>query len=438
MGYVPACDQPVGSTATLLREPTGEVVRRTVLPGGLRVISESVPGARSAVFGIWIGSGSRHETASQHGAAHVLEHLLFKATRKRTALEVSAEIEAVGGEINAFTSREYTCFYARVLDRDLPLAADVIIDVVGGGLMRAADVASERDVVLEEIAMHEDDPADVAHEEFFFRALTSRALARPVLGTVDSITALEPAAIRSFHASHYRPENMVVAVAGHVDHDAVVQLVRGFGEPFGWFYGSATPALLTPARPARRRHVADHSLARPTEQTHVLVGGKGPTRSDPARYDMAVLNSSLGGGMSSRLFFTVREERGLAYSVYSFASPFVDDGCFGVYVGTKPSKAAEAIEVITDELAKAARSGLTADEVVRGKGQLRGTMLLGLEDPFARMSRLGKSEILLGELPGIDELHERIDAVTAESVAAIADRILGAPLFITTVGPAAP
>lgn len=436
MTYVRSSDQPVGSTLTLLAEETGEVVQRTVLPGGLRILTESIPGVHSVVFGVWVAAGSRHETKAQHGAAHYLEHLLFKATRKRTALDVASEIEAVGGELNAFTSREYTCFYARVLDRDLPLAADVVLDVVGGGLMRDVDVESERDVVLEEIAMHEDDPADVVHEQFITAVCSNPSLARPVLGSAQSIASLTPRAIRSFYRRHYRPESMIISVAGNVDHETVVATVSELVRPYGWLAGSAAAVGAPAGTPARRKSLRDLVIVRPTEQTHLILGGKGITRTDPARYDLAVLNAALGGGMSSRLFSEVREERGLAYSVYSFTSPFVDDGCFGVYVGTKPGKAVEALGVIRGEISAVAGQGLTDDEVARSKGQVRGTMVLGLEDPFARMARLGKSEFLSGELPGIDELHRRVDGVTPASVRAVAKRVLAAPMLTTIVGPA--
>jgi predicted Zn-dependent peptidase len=406
-----------------------------VLPGGLRIISEQIPGSRSVSFGASIGAGSRDEAPHQHGAAHYLEHLLFKATARRSAFTISAAIDAVGGEMNAYTSRESTTFYARVLGEDLPIAVDVVLDVVAEGLMRDEDVAAERSVVLEEIAMHEDDPGDVAHERFFNGVLPDHALARPILGTTASIEALAPATIRDFYASHYRPPSIVVAAAGAVEHDALVALVRAAGERVGWFDGDAAPAPIRRAVPLVHRAPDIDILRRPTEQVHLVVGGPGLPRNHPDKYALSVLNTVLGGGMSSRLFHRVREERGLAYSVYSFTSAFADCGIFGVYVGSMPKKADEAADVVRAELAAVAGSGLSAEEVARGKGAVRGSILLGLEDSFSRMARLAQSELTVGDLPSIDEVHRRIDAVTVEDVARLAAQVLGTANHTTVVGP---
>ena len=434
-GYLLAADQPAGRARTLLKEADGGIIRRTVLPGGLRVITEHQPGTTSAVFGAWVGAGSRDEAPDQHGAAHYLEHLLFKATPRRSAFEISAAIDAVGGEMNAFTSRETTCFYARVLAEDLPVAVDVVCDVVGEGLMRDEDVEAERAVVLEEIAMHEDDPSDVAHEVFFTEVLPDSGLARPILGTRESIEGLSPATIRSFYEEHYRPPGIVLAAAGAVDHGQVVELVRAAAERVSWVDGDARPNGVRPNRALHRRSAVESILRRPSEQIHVVIGGPSLSRSDPDRYALGVLNSVLGGGMSSRLFHRVREERGLAYSVYSFTSAFADTGVFGVYAGSRPGKADEAVDLIRAELAAVAAAGLPDDEVQRGKGQLRGGLLLGLEDPFARMGRLGQSELVVGELPSIAEIHRRIDAVTPADVARVAAEVLGAANHVTVVGP---
>lgn len=432
--YLPAADQRPGSTRTLLKETEG-LVRRTVLPGGLRIITESMPGTRSVAFGAWIGAGSRDETPKQHGAAHYLEHLLFKATERRSAFEVAAEIDAVGGEMNAFTSRETTCFYAKVLGDDLPIAVDVVLDVVGEPLLRDSDVNSERQVVLEEIAMHEDDPADVAHEKFFNQVLPDPALARPILGTRESIRTVEPATIRRFYRRHYQPPGIVLAAAGAVDHAQVVALVKKSLARLDWTAGQGEPQPLRAKRRAKATKVAEEVVRRPTEQMHVVIGGPAIDRGDPDRYALGVLNTVLGGGMSSRLFHRVREERGLAYSVYSFTSAFADTGLFGVYAGSMAEKADEAVDVIRTELATVADQGLPRAEVERGKGQLRGGLLLGLEDPFARMNRLGQSELVVGDLPSISQINDRIAAVTPDEVAAVAQRVLTKANHVTVVGP---
>lgn len=436
--FLPASAQEPESTQVLLRADSGSLVQRTVLGNGLRIITESMPGSRSAVFGVWVGAGSRDEQPLQHGAAHYLEHLLFKATARRSAFEVNAAIDAVGGEMNAFTSREATCFYAHVRAADLPVAADLVLDVVTSALMREQDVDSERQVVLEEIAMHEDDPADVAMEGFYRQVLAEEALARPILGTPQGIESLPGERIRDFYRAHYTPSAMVVAVAGGIEHAAVVDLVRRALTASGWGAGEARPHGVRMASPTDQpplRPPGAGVLRRPSEQAHLLIGGGSMPRNDPDRYALAVFNTVLGGGMSSRLFTVVREERGLAYSVYSFASPFVDTGVFGVYAGTRPQKADEAIAVILAQLRGVRSKGITEAELARGKGSVGGSRVLALEDPFARMSRLGNAELAVGELPSIDEIEGRIEAVTVADVQRVAQRLLGGPLSATVVGP---
>jgi predicted Zn-dependent peptidase len=411
-------------------------VRRTVLPGGLRIITEHVPGVRSAAFGIWVGVGSRDESAEQMGSAHYLEHLLFKGTRRREALEISSLIDAVGGEMNAFTSKEHTCFYARVLDRDLPLAVDVISDIVTSALLRENDVESERGVVLEEIAMRDDDPSDLVHDEFMLGMFGETDLGRSILGTQQSIESLTRDAIASFYFGRYRPEAMVVAAAGALDHDEVVALVsRAF---------SAAGSLGDPAtRPLRARNLGDavashhgvRLISRPTEQANLVLGVPGVPRSDPRRYPLGILSTALGGGMSSRLFQEIRERRGLAYSVYAFSTGFSDAGAFGAYAGCLPAKVDEVLGLTADALDAVARLGLTAEELERGKGQTKGSMVLGLEDTGARMSRIAVADLSLGELPSIDESLARIDAVTLDDVAREAAAILAAPRSLTVIGP---
>ena len=429
-----ARDQAVGSTRTLLDED-GARVRRTVLPGGLRVVTENLPGVRSAAFGIWVGVGSRDETPAQAGAAHYLEHLLFKGTARRSALDISAALDAVGGEMNAFTSKEYTCFYARVLDVDLPLAIDVVSDLVTSALMRAADVDSERDVILEEIAMRDDDPGDLVHEEFADAMFGPTPLGRPILGTVETIEAITPRAIRGFYRRQYRPENMVIAAAGHVDHATVVRLVkRAFGGA-GFLDGDASPAVPR-AGAFRTRGAGDVRVrTKSTEQANVVLGVPGLARDDDRRFALGVLNSALGGGMSSRLFQEIREKRGLAYSVFSFASHYADTGMFGVYAGCMPKKVDDVLAITRDELVKVAAEGLTADELLRGKGQLRGGLVLGLEDTGSRMSRIGKAELLTGRLWSTAEVLAAIEAVDIDDVKEIAGSLLETTPTLAVIGP---
>ena len=424
---------PRAQTRTLLREGDGGVVRRTLLPGGLRVITEQVPGVRSVAFGIWVNAGSRDETAAQMGSAHYLEHLLFKGTSRRSAMDISSSIEAVGGDLNAFTTKEYTCYYARVLDEDVDLAIDVVSDVVIGALLRPGDVEAERGVILEEIAMHEDDPGDVVHDLFAQAMFGNSPLGRPILGTVDTIEAISRGTISRFYRKHYRPESMVVAAAGNVDHEQVVRRVRSaFADVLD---GASEPDGPRGARPLRREPAGTSITSRATEQAHVVLGVPGLTRSDPRRYALSVLSTALGGGMSSRLFQEVREKRGLAYSVYSYAQGFSDDGMFGVYAGCLPSKVDTVLDVCMGQLDDVARHGLSADEIRRGKGQVRGATVLGQEDPGSRMSRIAKSELLHEPLLAVDEVLRRVDAVESDDIRAIAQDLLEGPRTLAVIGP---
>ena len=375
-----------GTTRTLqtVKDGGGQVtsrVRLTLLPGGLRVISEQLAGVRSASIGVWVGVGSRDETPTLHGCSHFLEHLLFKGTTERSALDISIALDAVGGEFNAFTAKEYTCFHARVLDEDLPLAVDVLGDMI-------TNSRDQRRGRRGRARRHPRRDRDARRRPRRRRPQPLRGaglgrdspLGRPIAGTVDSITALTRAQIRRFYRRHYRPANMVVAAAGNVDHAALVRQVRkAFGRN-DWLAGDEAP--VPPRHGARTRRVAPGTVTatRPFEQVNVVLGVEGITRHDDRRFALGVLNTALGGGTSSRLFQEVRERRGLAYSVFSFASHHADSGLVGVSVGCLPSKLDDVLAVVRDELAKVAADGITAEELARGKGQLRGGLVLGLED----------------------------------------------------------
>jgi predicted Zn-dependent peptidase len=412
-----------------------EAVERTVLPGGLRIITESLPSVRSAALGIWAGVGSRDEDPEHAGATHYLEHLLFKGTARRTALEISAAVDAVGGELNAFTAKEYTCYYARVLDADLPLAIDVLSDMVTGSLIEAKDVDAERGVILEEIAMNEDDPADLVHEAFAAQVFGDTPLGRPILGTVDSINSISRDRIAEHYRARYTPDSLVIAAAGNLAHDEVVAMVS---EAFGSLLAGAVkpaPARLGGTQPALADGTGVRLLSRPVEQANLVLGCAGMSRTDPRRFALGVLNAALGGGMSSRLFQEVREKRGLAYSVYSFSSQHADCGQWGIYAGCLPAKADEVLAICQEEIAKVIDAGLTDEELDRGKGQLRGSIVLGLEDPSSRMSRLGKSELVYPALEAVDEILAEIDGVTHDDVRRVAAEILGLPKALAVVGP---
>ena len=408
-----------------------ERTRRTVLPGGLRVVTEAVPGVRSAAFGVWVGVGSRDESPPLAGTSHFLEHLLFKGTRRRDALEIAAVMDAVGGEMNAFTAKEYTCYYARVLDTDLPLAVDVVSDLVTDALCAGSDVESERGVILEELSMHDDDPGDVVHDAFAEALYGDHPLGRPVIGTVESIEQLPAAAIAGYYRERYTTAQMVVAAAGNLDHDEVVALVsKAFRDD-----GSRAPAPLRDA--SRPPPMVSGAVVedRPTEQAHLVLGAPGLARDDDRRYALSVLNNALGGGMSSRLFQEVRERRGLAYSVYSYSSHHADTGVFGIYAGCSPGKIDEVLGLCREELDSVASKGISGAELVRAKGQMRGSLVLGLEDTGAQMSRIGKAELVHGEVQPVEALLARIEAVTLDDVLAVAGDVLRRPLSLGVIGP---
>ncbi|MGY4100642.1 M16 family metallopeptidase [Nocardia sp. R16R-3T] len=409
-------------------------VRRTVLPGGLRVVTEHVPGVRSASIGIWVGVGSRDEGPTVAGAAHFLEHLLFKATPTRSALDIAQAMDAVGGELNAFTAKEQTCYYAHVLDEDLPLAVDMVSDVVLNGLCRAEDVDVERQVVLEEIAMRDDDPEDLVGDAFLSALFGDHPIGRPVIGSIETIEAMNATRLRGFHLRRYRPDRMVVAVAGNVEHDHTVELVhRAFAS-----------RLDVAAEPARRREgrFRPHSTPelhwshRDSEQAHLAFGVRAFGRHEgDRRWPLSVLNTVVGGGLSSRLFQCIREERGLAYSVYSSVDTFADTGAFSVYIGCQPENLGKVATLARGVLEEIAANGITDAECARAKGSLRGGLVLGLEDSASRMNRIGRSELSYGNHRSVSETLTRIDAVTTDQVSAIARTLLARPFAASVAGP---
>ncbi|HUL99229.1 MAG TPA: pitrilysin family protein [Mycobacterium sp.] len=406
---------------------------RTTLPGGLRVVTECLPGVHSASVGVWVGVGSRDEGASVAGAAHFLEHLLFKATPTRTAVQIAQAVDAVGGELNAFTAKEHTCYYAHVLDSDLELAVELVADVVLNGVCAPDDVELERDVVLEEIAMRDDDPEDAIADVFLAALFGEHPVGRPVIGTVDSVSSMTRGQLHSFHVRRYTPERMVVAVAGNIDHDHVVKLIRRyFG---GHLQRGRTPlpprkgAGRVPGRPALTLCTRD------AEQTHMSLGVRCPGRHWKHRWALAVLNTAIGGGLSSRLFQQIREERGLAYTVYSTVDTFAESGALSVYAACLPERFTDVADITASVLKSVARDGITADECRIAKGSLRGGLVLGLEDSASRMNRIGRSELDYGEHRSIGHTLAQIDSVTLGEVNAVARRVLAGPYGATVLGP---
>jgi len=429
-------EQRPGTTRTLLTAEQGGLVKRTVLPGGLRIITEHMPGVRSAAIGIWVNVGSRDEMPSQTGSAHYLEHLLFKGTKTRSALDISSAIDAVGGEMNAFTSKEFTCFYTRVLDTSVPTAIDVLVDMITSATIATADVNGERQVVLEEIAMRDDDPSDLVHEHFAKALWGESPLGRSILGTVENISSLSRRSIYGFYNKFYSPDRLVVAIAGNVDHAQVVKMVRKAFDKGGVDLAGDT----SPFTPTKRKQIVKRTgetifVPKTTEQSNVVIGVPGLDRGDDRRYSLSLLNAALGGGMSSRLFQEVREKRGLVYSVYSYAQQFLDSGMVGVYAGCGPARLDAVRETVTMVLDDVAANGITAAELEKAKGQLAGGMVLGLEDTGSRMSRIAKAELTTGDVPSVSQVLDRVQAVTLEDVNALAHHLWSQERLTTIVGP---
>lgn len=437
-----AVDLPLGMADLTFAASGDALVRRTVLPSGVRILSEQVPGARSATLGYWVAVGSRDESDGQPGhpgslgSTHFLEHLLFKGTRTRTALDIAVSFDSVGGEHNAMTAKEYTCYYAKVQDRDLAMAVEVIGDMLTSSVLDPAEFENERGVILEELSMAEDDPSDVASERMFQAVLGDHPLGRPIGGRPDTIRAATRDGVWEHYRANYRPQDLVVTAAGAVDHDLLVAGVESALTAAGWDLDlRAEPVDRRAAAPAHiQRGSAIVTVERPTEQANLFIGMPGILATDERRTTMSVLNSILGGGMSSRLFQEVRERRGLAYAVYSFSGAYSDAGVFGLYAGCAPAKARQVTELMLDELRRLGSDGVTADELRRAVGQLSGGAALALEDSDTRMSRLGRAEITLGEFADLDESLRRLHLVTADDVRELAADLSGRPVSVAAVG----
>jgi predicted Zn-dependent peptidase len=400
----------------------------TTLPNGLRVITEPMPSLRSVALGCWIDTGTRDELANEHGASHFLEHLLFKGSEELPARQVSEIFDSIGAESNAFTSKEATCYWTRLLDQDLGTGFDVLSEMLQRPAFRQNEIDAERQVVIEEINMNEDDPDDVAFENFTEAVFVDHPLEAPVLGTRESIRAMSRDDILSYWKRRYGAGSMVVAAAGSIDHDAVVEMVA---DRFGDWSGESLEHEHGPAAPRPVVRIT----RRDTEQAHIVIGGQGLTRSDEKRWAFEVLNHVMGAGMSSRLFREIREERGLAYAVYGFKMAYADAGAWGVYVGTTPSQTDTALAVIREELAKVVEEGISVAELDRAKGSMRGGLALALEDPNSRMVRLGRDELAGMPHLSVDERLAKLEAVTLDDVQAIAAELYTGQRMIGAVGP---
>jgi len=399
------------------------------LSSGVRVITESMPYVRSATLGIWADVGSAAERREQRGISHLVEHMLFKGTSRRTARDIAETMDAVGGNLNAFTDKETTCYYAKVIDRHIPLAIDVLADMFLHSTLPDDELVKEQNVVLEEIRMYDDSPDDTLHDLFVRTMWQGSSLGEPTIGYPDTVPALRSDDLRAHLRERYAPNAIVVGAAGNVDHDAMVDLVE---RAFAGFAGHEAPPVperpaLTPTTLVKRKD---------TEQAYIMLGTQGLASRDERRYVLAVLDTVLGGGMSSRLFQEVREKRGLAYSVFSFGQAYRDAGLFGVSAGTSPESAQECIDVIVAELADFAASGPTQAEAELAREHIKGSLTLSLESSSSRMLRLGRNELDLGRYVPIEEVEARVDAVTAGDVAALARELfVPSSLGLCVLGP---
>lgn len=404
---------------------------RTVLPSGVRVVSERLEGARSVSIGAWVGTGSRDEPAELNGATHFLEHLLFKGTPSRSALQIAQSFDAIGGDINAFTTREFTCFHARTVGEDLTLALDTIADLVLNASLAPDDVEAERSVVLEEIAMHEDTPDDIVFDVFHETVWPDHPLGRRVQGLPGTVEQMSRDAIADFFHRYYEGDNIVVAASGDVEHARIVELVGGA------FRARSTPRPIRApgAPPAAEGNLLVHE--RDIEQAHLVYGTQGIPRGDDRRWALGLLNVILGGGMSSRLFQEIREKRGLAYAVSSGHLGYSDAGIFNIYAGCSTENVGEVLSIIREQLGAITTSGITEEELARAVGHVRGSLVLSMEEPGASMSHLGKSELCLGEILTTEEMIGRVESVTMEDIRGVATTVLGGgPWSLVVLGPA--
>jgi predicted Zn-dependent peptidase len=414
----------------------GSTVHRSILRSGVRVLTEHVPGAQSASVSFSVAVGSRDETNGHYGSTHFLEHLLFKGTKRRTALDIAIAFDSVGGSSNASTGKEHTSYYARVQDKALPLAVDVIADMLTSSLIDPVEFENERTVILEELAMNDDDPQDVAHEAFSEAVLGDHELGRPIGGNNETIGAVTRDAVWEHYKKNYRPQDLVVAAAGGVNHAHFVEMVERELRAAGWnLDADSTPVARRSNEEATiKRGKPLQVIKRPIAQANILVGMKGIIGNDPRRYAMGILNTVLGGGMSSRLFQEIREKRGLAYSVYSFNQGYSDASTFGLYAGCSPAKAEQVTRLMLDEFEKVAQSGITNDELELAIGNISGGLALKFESSQARMSRLIGSEMSTGEFFDLDETIERFSAVTAEQVQSLVQNLIENERTIVAVG----
>ncbi len=402
-------------------------MNKYTLQNGLRVVVENIPTCRSVSFGIWVRTGSRDETPEDNGISHFIEHMLFKGTGSRSAKDIADLFDGIGGNVNAFTSKEYTCYFAKVLDEHLPIAVEALADMFFESRFDPEELSKEKNVILEEIAMYDDTPDDRVHDEASRAAFGDHSLAYSILGLKERLIAMGPDDLRQYMDGHYRIDNTVVAIAGNVEDASVLALLEKHFSKFER-QGESSPLLA----PSFRGDYLFHK--KKTEQNHLCLSFPGCSITDPQLYAMVLLNNAVGGGMSSRLFQEIREKRGLAYSVYSYHTSYADTGIFTVYAGTAPKQTKEVLDLTLEQMNELGQSGLTDAELHRGKEQLKGSLILSLESTSSRMNRIGKNELMLGRHYTLDEMLQRIDAVSMADIREVTNRILSVPFAVAMVG----
>lgn len=389
---------------------------KSLLPNGIRVVSEAIPYVKSVTLGIWVGTGSRSEGEHNHGISHFIEHMVFKGTFNRSAKDIAETVDEVGGQINAFTGKEHTCYYIKVLDTHLELALDVLSDMLLSSKFDMEDIKREREVVLEEVHMYEDTPDELVHDIHLNKVWAKHALGRNILGTVSSIEKFDNRLINEYYKDFYTPDNIVIAAAGNLTHERLEELSERY---FGKMQGVKHQGIkLAPSL------ISSHTIHnKAIEQVHLCLGTVSVPQASPALYPLHILNNILGGGISSRLFQSIREEKGLAYSIYSYQTNYSDAGLFTIYAGTRPSNMLQVTDLIWQNIDALKNTGITARELTKTKEQLKGGLLLGLESSSSRMSRIGKMEITLGKHITLDEVVAKIDKVSLEDIKEVGEQL---------------
>ena len=402
---------------------------KTVLKNGVRIVSERLPHLRSVSLGIWVNTGSRDESPLENGVSHFIEHMSFKETRNRSGFQIAKDLDAIGGLSNAFTGKETTCFYGRVLDRHFPLLADILSDIFVHPTFQPEDMEREREVIFQEISMVEDTPDDYLHVLFQSLFWPDQPIGRSVLGTAETVSRMDQEMIRQHISKFYVPERVIVAAAGNVDHEKMVEYFRPIFE-------TETSSGSSPGRSLPRCGGGVLVKRKELEQVHLCLGGEAPSQVDEARFACALFNTILGGNMSSRLFQEIRENRGLAYSVYSFFSPYLDSGLFGVYAATDARNMNSVLEITQNEIRKLGRGELTQDDLAAAKENVIGGMYLGSESADSRMMRAAKNEFVFGRYVDYEEVAAKMERVTVDDVVEMANKIFGGDqIAFTALGP---